>query len=90
MIHLKCAVVYYANLNSRSINKHYSPPVPYPLSVFVFSFLLMLIWTKHFCQKLHEKISFFKTNLQNVSQDVLYYRILEYENDATGLESTAT
>ena len=37
-----------------------------------------------------KKISFFKTNLQNASQDVLYYRILEYENDATGLKPTTT
>ena len=36
MIHLKCTVVYYANLNSSSLNKHYLWAVEYAISFFRF------------------------------------------------------
>ena len=47
MIHLKCTVVYYANLNSSSINKPYLRAVEYAISFF-FNFLYMFILTRFF------------------------------------------
>ena len=52
MIHLKCAVVHYANLNSGSRNKAYLPAVKYVVSFF-FDFLFMFILTK-FLSKLYK------------------------------------
>ena len=43
MIHSKCTVVHYANLNSSSINKSYLRADKYALSVFVFDFLFIYI-----------------------------------------------
>ena len=45
MIHLKCAVVNYANLNSSSINKTYLRAVEYAISFF-FNVLFMFVLTK--------------------------------------------
>ena len=39
MIHLKCAAVHYANLNSSSINKPYLRAVEYAISFFSISYL---------------------------------------------------
>ena len=52
MIHLKCAVVRYSNLNSRSINKPYLRAVEYDISFF-FDFLFIFIFTR-LLQKLYE------------------------------------
>ena len=42
MIHLKCTVVHYANLNSSSINKTYVWAFEYAISFFSISYLCLL------------------------------------------------
>ena len=54
MIHLKCAVVHYANLNSSSINK---PFLNYGLLNMLFRFFQFLIYVyfnEFFCQDIYE------------------------------------
>ena len=45
MIHLKCTVAHYTNLNSSSINKHYLRVAEYAISCF-FNFSFMFILTR--------------------------------------------
>ena len=49
MIHLKCAVVRYSNLNSRSINKPYLRAVEYDISFF-FRFLIYFHFREAFAK----------------------------------------
>ena len=77
MVHLKCTVVDYANLNSSSINK---PFLSYRLSNILFCFLRLFIsvyFNKAFVKNFIKKPSVFNTNFQNSFQDIVYYRILE-------------
>ena len=63
MIHLKCVVVHYANINSSSINKPYLWVVEYDILGF-FS-------NSYFCQKLKKKKTIiFKVNFQKSFQDL--------------------
>ena len=76
IIHLKCTVVHYTDLNSRSINKPYVRTVENALSCF-FLFLLYVYFNKAFVKDFMEIIiAFFDTNFQNSIQDVVYCRIL--------------
>ena len=67
MIHLKCAVVRYSNLNSRSINKPYLRAVEYDISFF-FDFLFIFIFTRLLQKTLwnncHFLIQTFKTHFK--------------------------
>ena len=81
MIHLKCTVVHYANLNSSSINKLYLRAVEYTFSVFCFfcfffRFLIYVYINEVFVKNFMKKLSFFNAKIQNSFQDVVYYRIL--------------
>ena len=58
MIHLKCTVVHYANLNSSSINKPYLRTAEYAISFF-FSISYLCLFQQDFCQKLYEKTIIF-------------------------------
>ena len=69
MIHLKCTVVHYANLNSSSINKPYLRR-HWICYFFFFNFLFMFILKKLIF------LSFFNGNFENSFQVVVYYRIL--------------
>ena len=75
MIHLKCTVTHYANLNSSPINKPYLRAVEYAISFF-FRFLIYVYFNKAFVKNFMKKRSFFNTIFQNSFQDVVYYRIL--------------
>ena len=76
IIHLKCTVVHYTDLNSISINKPYVRTVENALSCF-FLFLLYVYFNKAFVKDFMEIIiAFFDTNFQNSIQDVVYCRIL--------------
>ena len=57
MIHLKCTVVYYANLNSSSINKPYLRAVEYAISFF-FNFFIYVYFNKIFFKNLKNTIIF--------------------------------
>ena len=73
IIHLKCTVVHYTDLNSRSINKPYVRTVENALSCFFFLFLLYVYFKKAFVKDFMEIIiAFFDTNFQNSIQDVVY------------------
>ena len=73
MVHLKCTVAHYANLNSRPINKPYLRAVEYAI---FFNFSFTFILTRLLSKTLWKKLSFFNINFQNSFQDVVYYRIL--------------
>ena len=62
MIHLKCTVVHYSNLNSSSINKLF---LNYErLSIFFFfQFLIYVHFNEAFVKKNIEQLSFFNPNL---------------------------
>ena len=70
MIHLKCAVVHYASLNSSSINKSYLRAVEYAISLF-FSNSYLCVFQPGFCQKRYEKTIIFNANFQSSYQDVV-------------------
>ena len=80
MIHLECAIVHYANLNSSSINKPYLRTVEYAISFF--RFLIYGYFNNTFVKNFMKKLSLFNTNFQNPFQDVIcilcnvYNRIL--------------
>ena len=74
MIHLKCIIVYYANLNWSSINKPYLRTVEY--AILFFSISCLYLKTFEFWKHFIEKLSFFNINFKNLFQDVLCYRIL--------------
>ena len=75
MIHLKCAVVHYANLNSSSINKPFLNYEPLNMLFRFFRFLIYVDFNEAFVKKFM-KLLFFKTNFQTSFQDIVYYRIL--------------
>ena len=75
MVHLKCTVVHYANLNSSSINK---PFLNYGLlnmvfRLFFFNFLFMFILMKLLSKNVWNNYHFL---IQISFQDVVYYRVL--------------
>ena len=74
MIHLKCTVVHYANLDSSFINKPSLWAVEYAISFFAISYLCL--FNEAFVKNFMKKLSFFHTNFQNSFQDVVYYRML--------------
>ena len=79
MIHLKCTVIHYANLNSSSMNKPYLRGcwIYYFVGGFFgFLFMLFIYFNEAFVTNFMKKLSFFNTNFQNSFQDVVYYRIL--------------
>ena len=58
MIHLKCTVVHYFNLNSSSLNK---PFLNYgPLNMFFFSISYLRLFQRGFCQENYEVTIFFQ------------------------------
>ena len=78
MIHLKCTVVHYSNLNSSSINKpflNYGPLNMLYFFSFFFDFLFTFILTR-FLSKNYEITIILNANFQNSFQDVAYYKIL--------------
>ena len=88
MIQIKCAVVYYSNLNPSSINK---PSLNYgPLNMlflFFFDFLFVFILTR-LLSKNYEITIILNVNFQNSFQDAVYYKILGcqtlwYQNGGT-------
>ena len=72
MIHLKCTIVHYANLNSSSVSKPFVNYGPLNMLFLLFMFILTRIFSKPF----EKRLSFFNTNFNNSFQDVLCYRIL--------------
>ena len=75
MIHLKCTVVHYDNLNSSSLNKPYVRFVECAKSFFSISYFY-IYFKKGFVKNFMKKLSFLNTNFQNSFQNVVYYRIL--------------
>ena len=75
MMHLKCAVVHYANLNSSSINKPFLNYEPLNMLFRFFRLRIYVYFNEAFAKK-NMKLSFFKTSFQASFQDVVYYRIL--------------
>ena len=74
MIHLKCTVVHFANINSSSIEKSF---LNYILPSFCFFqlFCIYLFVNQTFGKSLVKNI-IFNTNFQNSFQYVVYYRLL--------------
>ena len=89
MIHLKCTVVHYSNLNSSSVNKPLFKlrAVEYAISFFFFDFLFVFILTR-LLSKNYEITIILNVNFQNSFQDAVYYKILGcqtlwYQNGGT-------
>ena len=61
MMHLKCTVVHYANLNSSSINKPYLRADEYATLPF-FQFLIYIYFNEAFVKNFMKKLSFFNIN----------------------------
>ena len=76
MIHLKCTVAHYVNLNSRFISKPFLNQGPLNILFRFFRFLTYVYFNGVFVKSFTKKILFFNTNFQNIFQDVVYYRIL--------------
>ena len=64
LIHLKCTVVHYANLNLSSASKHYLGAVEYVIHFFLF--LTYVDLNETFVKNFMKKLSFFNTNFQDV------------------------
>ena len=79
MIHLKCTVVHYADLNSSTKNKPFLNYGSLNTLFCFFQFLIYVYFNETFVKKLMKYLSFFNTNFQNSFQDVVYYRILGYQ-----------
>ena len=77
MIYEKCTVVHYANLNSNSLNTHYSRAVEYAISFF--RFLIYVYFNDAFIKNFMEKLSFFNDNFQYSFHNIVYYRILGFQ-----------
>ena len=75
MIHLKCTVVHFANLNWSSLNEHYLRAVEYAISFF-FRFTIHICFNETFTTFFMKKLTFFNKNFRNSFRDVVYYRIL--------------
>ena len=69
IIHLKCAVARYANLNSSSINMPYLRAVEYAIQFFLIFYLCL--FQQSFVKNFMKILSFFNTNFQNPFQDVV-------------------
>ena len=79
MIHLKCTVVHYANLNSSSKNKAFLNYGSLNMLFRFFRFLIYVYFNETFVKKLMKQLSSFNTNFQNSFEDVVYCRILRYQ-----------
>ena len=58
MIHLKCAGVHYANLNTSSINSPYLWAVEYDISFFFLSNSIYVYFNEAFIKNFMKKLSF--------------------------------
>ena len=76
MIHLKCTVVHYANLNSSSKNKPFLNYGPLNILFCFFLFLIYVYFNKDFVKKFMKELSLLNSNFENSFQDLVYYRIL--------------
>ena len=77
MIHLKCTVVHYSNLNSSSINEPFLNYGPLNmLFLFFFNFLFTFILKRLLSKEYEITIIFFNASFQNSFQDVAIYKIL--------------
>ena len=76
MIHLKCTIVQYADLNLGSKNKPFLKYGSFNMLFRFFRFLIDIYFNETFVKKLMKKLSLFNTNFQNSFQDVVYYIIL--------------
>ena len=64
MIHLKCTVVHFANLNSSSINKPFLNCVASDVLFLFFQFLIYVYFNEAFVKSFMKKISFHNKNFQ--------------------------
>ena len=76
MIHSKCSVVHYVDLNPSCINKPFLNYGPLNMLFRFFRLLIHLYFKDAFVKNFMKKLSIFNTNFHNSCQDVLYYRIL--------------
>ena len=76
MIHLKCTIAHYANLNSSSINKLFLHYRPLNILFRFFRFHFNVYSKEAFVKKFMKQLSFFNTIFKYSFQDVVYYRIL--------------
>ena len=79
MIHLKCTVVHYSNLNSSSVNKpllNYGQLNMLFLFFFFFRFLIYVYFHEDFVKKIWSNYHFLNANFRNSFQDVVYYKVL--------------
>ena len=77
MIHLKCTVVNYANLNSSSINKPFLNMLfnrPSNMLFRFFQFLIYVYFNEAFVKKFMKQLSFFNTNFQNLFEQTCNQR----------------
>ena len=81
MIHLKCAVVYYAILNSSSIKKPYLRTVEYAFFFFFFRILIYDCFNEDFIKNFLKKLSFliqiFKIHFKMYISKCLKYELHE-------------
>ena len=76
MIHLKCAVVHYTNLNSSSTNELFLNCGPLNMSFHFFRFLVYVYLNEVFVKTFMRKLSFFNASFQTSFKEVAHYRIL--------------
>ena len=77
MMHLKCTVAHYSNLNSSSVNKSFLNDEPLNMLFRFFRFLIYVCFNEAFVKNFMKKLSSFNTNSQNSFQDEhVCYRIL--------------
>ena len=76
IIHLKCTVVHYTDLNSRSINKPYVRTVENALSCFFFYFFYMFILTRLLSKTLWKSLQHFLIQISKIQFKMQY--IAEY------------
>ena len=75
MIHLKCTAVYYANLNSSSINKPFLNYGSFNMLLHFFFISYLCFFKQGFVKNFMKELSFFNKNFQKSFQDVVYYKI---------------
>ena len=76
MIHLKCTVAHYADLNSSFTNKPFLNYGPLNMLFCFFRVLIYVYFNEVFVKTFVKKLIIFNTNFHNSFQDVVYYRIL--------------
>ena len=76
MIHLKCTIVNYANLNLGFKNKPFLNYGLFNMLFRFFRFHIYVYFNETFVKNFMTGLSLFNTNFQNSCQDVAYYRIL--------------